>query len=102
MDFVNYKRPHRAIVRSKAKLQLLQSAEVDFQWSETDDALLNDLATTLFQSDQYQTLYSQCQSKPDMHKINRQLITELVETYRQLSERKQDGIIQRLNALLVR
>lgn len=97
---VNYKRPHRAIVRSKAKLQLLQSAHTDFQWSETDDALLNDLATTLFQSNHYQRLYSQCQSKPDIYKTNRQLITELVDAHRQISERKQDGTIQRLNALL--
>jgi hypothetical protein len=66
MERINYRRPHRAIVRCKAKMHLLQTAEPSFKWSESvDDILLKELSAVLFQSNQYHVLFDQCQSKQD-------------------------------------
>lgn len=100
MESVDHKRPHRALLRCKAKMQLLQATDDCFEWTEFNDALLNELATTLFQANRYRALYEQCQTKQDLGNINNELINELVETYQQISARQQTPVVQRLNALL--
>jgi hypothetical protein len=101
MESVNYKRPHRAIIRCKAKIQLLQIAADFGQWFEpVDETLLKELAANLFRSAQYQMLYELCQSKQDANYADDKLVGELVETYRQISQRRRDSIVQGLNALL--
>lgn len=84
-------------------MQLLQAADdCDncIEWAEPDDLLLKELAVTLFQSNQYQVLYQQCQSKQDANTANEQLVNELVATYQHISKRQHEPMIQRLNALL--
>lgn len=100
MKSVEYHRPHRAVIRCKAKMQLVQAAAECFEWSETDETLLKELSETLFQSNRYQSLYAQCQSKQDESRTEQVLVNELVETYRQVSMRQQVSIVQQLNALL--
>jgi vacuolar-type H+-ATPase subunit C/Vma6 len=81
-------------------MHLLQGANGYFEWAETDETLLKELAETLFQSNRYRTLYEQCQSQQDGSDLERVLIDELVETYQQISNRQQASIVQQLNALL--
>lgn len=81
-------------------MHLLQAANDDFEWAETDEMLLKELAETLFQSNRYRTLYAQCQSQQDGSGLEQVLIYELVETYQQISNRQQASIVQQLNALL--
>jgi UDP-galactopyranose mutase len=101
MEQVNHKRPHRAIVRCKAKMHLLQTDFNSFEEAELlDDVLLKDLAATLFQSSRYEVLCKQCQTSQDVNIVEKQLVNELVRTYRQISKRQWEPIIQRLNALL--
>ena len=100
MESFNCKRPHRAIVRCKAKMQLLEMGFSAFEESDpVDDALLKDLAAALFQSNQYHALNEQCQSK-EANGAEGTLVNELVKTYQQISKRRQEPIVQRLNALL--
>ena len=101
MELVNSHHPRRAILRCKAKMQLLQAADDNcFDWSAANHALLNSLAATLFESTHYQALYQGCQSKQQASLIDQQLVAELVSTYQQLIERQQDPVVQSLNALL--
>lgn len=101
MEQINYKRPHRMVIRCKAKMRLLQAVEHPFEWSESiDDALLKELSAVLFQSHQYRVLFQQCRSKQEVSHIEDKLVRELVETYKQISSRRHDPIVQSLNALL--
>ncbi|WP_416666369.1 hypothetical protein [Egbenema bharatensis] len=100
MEQVNFKRPHRAIVRCQAKMHLL---EISFNQSEEtepiDDALLKDLTTTLFQSNPHSIMDEPLSSHPNVTS-EQQLVDELVQTYQHISQRQQEPIVQRLNALL--
>ncbi|NJL39179.1 MAG: hypothetical protein HC899_22355 [Leptolyngbyaceae cyanobacterium SM1_4_3] len=79
-------------------MRLLQIADECFE--AIDDALLKELATTLFHSNQCQMLYQQCQSKQDAKSADTQLVSELVEAYQRISKRQSDPMVSRLNALL--
>lgn len=82
-------------------MRLLQASEHPFEWTESlDETLLKELSAVLFQSNQYQTLFQQCQSRQDINHIEDKLVRELVETYQQISNRQCDPIVQSLNALL--
>jgi hypothetical protein len=79
-------------------MRLLQVADECFE--AIDDALLKELAATLFHSNQYQMLYQQCQSRQEAKNADTKLVTELVETYQRISKRQSDPMVSRLNALL--
>ena len=100
MESINYRRPHRALLRCKAKMQLLQTFDNRSDWLEPDDTLLKQLATALFHSSYYQTLYQHCDSPQAISQADAILIAELVHTYHQIAERKLSPVVQRLNALL--
>lgn len=100
MDLVNH-RPHRAIIRCQAKMQLLDGMKDCAEWIEpASDVLLSELAATLFQSERYRDLYQQCRSKQEAQRVSDRLVKELVETFRVISDRRQDAIVQGLNAML--
>jgi hypothetical protein len=100
MELVNH-RPKRAVIRCKAKMQLLEAADDCSTWHEPiAEALLEELAATLFQSNRYQTLYQQCRSKLEANEVGDRLATELAESYRQIMKRRQDPVVQNFNILL--
>lgn len=100
MEPVNHRRPHRAIIRCKAKMQLLQTVNDCSDWFEENDILLKELAATLFYSARYQALYERCESQTDTNNTDEILIKELVQTYHHVAQRQLNPVIQRLNALL--
>ncbi|MBW4469761.1 MAG: hypothetical protein KME45_05080 [Stenomitos rutilans HA7619-LM2] len=101
MELANRHRPHRAVVRCKAKMLLLETIDEQFDWDcPFDDTLLKELATGLFQSRQYQLCFEKCLSKQEAQSVEDQLANALADTYRNLLQRHQDPIVQRLNALL--
>jgi hypothetical protein len=100
MELVNY-RPKRAVIRCKAKMQLLEAEDGYFEWDELrGDGLLEELAATLFRSNRYQMLYQQCRSKLEAYEVGDRLAQELAESYRWIMRRRQDSMVQDLNALL--
>lgn len=92
--------PMRTLVRHKAKAQLITNVEFQDNCPALDEALLRDLATTLFQSRQAQELYQQCSSRPEADEIENRFANELVATYQQIKQRQADPLIQRLQQLL--
>lgn len=101
MELANRHRPHRAIIRCKAKMHLLETIDDNFDWDEPfDDALLKELAESLFQSSQYQVFFENCLSKQEAKAIEDQLARELADTYQSILQRHQDPVVQSLNALL--
>jgi len=100
MELVNHC-PKRAVIRCKAKMQLLEAADHSFGWDEpVANTLFEELATTLFQSHRYRALYQQCRSKLEARKVGDQLAHELAESYRHVMQRQQDSVVQSFNALL--
>ncbi len=100
MELISH-RPHRAAIRFKAKMQLLETTDEFFG---TDDCcksanLLEELATTLFQSRQYLVFYEQHHSKQEAKQAEDRLAQELGETYQQVMRHRQDPVVQSLNAL---
>ncbi len=101
MELVNRHRPHRAVIRCKAKMHLLEAIDDNFDWDKPfDDALLKDLAASLFRSSQYQVFCEQCLSKQEAKDVEDRLARELADTYQSMLERHQDPVVQSLNALL--
>jgi len=92
--------PKRIYVRYRAKTQL----QADTVNTETfvclDEELISDITATLFQSELYRSLYSQCRSKREAANITDRLIDELVSSYRQIKQQQQNPLIQQLNSLL--
>lgn len=95
MELTSYY-PKRVFVRYRAKAQL----QADAAFACLDEALIKDVAATLFQSELYRSLYNQCRSQRDAAAITDRMIDDLVKTYRQIKEQQQNPIIQQLNSLL--
>ncbi|XGV95155.1 MAG: hypothetical protein ACAF41_20700 [Leptolyngbya sp. BL-A-14] len=101
MELVNRHRPHRAVIRCKAKMLLMEAIDENFDWEHPfDEALLKELATGLFQSNQYRGFFENGLSKQEAKAVEDQLAQELADTYRKILQRHQDPIVQSLNALL--
>ena len=101
MELVNRHRPHRAVIRCKAKMHLLETIDEHFDWDEPfDEALLKELAASLFQSSEYQVFFEQGVSKLKVKDVEDQLARELADTYQSILKRHQDPVVQGLNALL--
>jgi hypothetical protein len=102
MELANRHRPHRAVIRCKAKMRLLENISDNFNWDEPfDDTLLKELANGLFQSNQYQVFFEKFHSKQEAKDAEDRLAKELAETYQTILERHQDPVVQNLNALLI-
>lgn len=101
MELVNRHRPHRAVIRCKAKMLLLETIDETFDWEQPfDEGLLKELATGLFQSSQYQAFFEACLSKQEAKEVEDRLAQDLADTYRSIVQRHQDPVVQSLNALL--
>ncbi|PSB24199.1 hypothetical protein [Stenomitos frigidus] len=101
MELVNRHRPHRTVIRCKAKMRLLETIDENFDWEHPfDDTLLKELATGLFQSSQYQVFFENYLSKQKAKDVEDRLAQELADTYRSILQRHKDPVVQSLNALL--
>lgn len=100
MELVNH-HPKRAVIRCQAKMQLLKDDDDCSKWHEPiAEDLFEELAATLFQSIRYQALYQQCRSKLEANEVGDRLARELAESYRQITQRRKDLVVQGFNALL--
>lgn len=91
--------PMRAVIRCKAK-QHLCSASSDILLMPINEALLKELATTLFRASQTNDLSQPCYSTEDASEIEDRLATELAANYRRIIYQQQNPLVQQLNALL--
>lgn len=64
-----------------------------------DEALLDDVAETVFQSDRYPTLY-QAHRRGVKQAIESQVAAEVVIHYKRIKLQQADPLVQKLNALL--
>lgn len=82
-------------------MQLLETADDCFDGNEIlDDTLVKELATALFQSDQYRIFFEKGHSKQAVKEVEEKLSQKLADTYRSLLVRSKDPLVQRLNTLL--
>ncbi len=92
--------PMRAVIRCKARQQLLSGLNADGQPATFDEALFKELATTLFRSHQATDLYQPCFSTEAASAVEDRLAAELTTTYRWISQQQENPLVQRLNSLL--
>ena len=101
MEFAHYTHPLRAVVRCKAKQQLLHLQIENRETPEPlDEDLLKEITATFFQSQECQNLYQACHSEQAAVVIEDRIATELATIYRRLKRQEQDPMIQHLNSLL--
>jgi hypothetical protein len=96
-EIARYVPPMKAVIRCKAKQQLLTDSAVGAMVAPLDEELFKEVAATFFRSNQYQELLQQHHSKSI---LETELAAELVDAYRRIKLQQQHPMIQRLNALL--
>lgn len=101
MELANPLYPMRAVVRCKAQQQLLMViSEAGDAIAGLDEILLNDIATTIFQSEQGQALYTPYRTRDAVNAAEDDLAAEIAMTYQQIMVQRQNPVVQDLNALL--
>lgn len=89
--------PMRAVVKCKAKMQLLTDPIPGEVVESLDESLFNEVAATFFGSRQFQAIGL---SVADKEAAGDRLALELASTYRQIKQQQQDPMVQQLNDLL--
>lgn len=100
MEFANPIYPIRAVIRCKAKQQLMTNIDGSSLEERLDDALLNELATTLFQSERCNAVYEPYPTRDAASAVESEVALELAATYQRIMEQRNSPIVQTLNALL--
>jgi hypothetical protein len=98
MDIAHPSQPLRAVIRCKAKQQLI--SDPDNSWMPLNESLLQELAMTLFQSKRYHAKAQSCRSKPAAAAVEDEVAAELAASYKRIQQQQQDPLIQQLNSLL--
>ncbi len=83
-----------------AKQQLIIQYFNSPEGEDLDEQLFKELAAVLLNLDKNQQLKQVCRTRKEADQIENRLTDELVKTYNQIKLRKQDPLIQQLNALL--
>lgn len=93
--------PMRAVIRCQARQQALTAnSQYGSEATGWDEALLNDVAATLFESEQGQQLLIPYWSQQAVNQAEAELATAIATTYQQIMEQRQSPVVQELNALL--
>lgn len=100
MELANPLYPMRAVIRCKAKQQLLLALSEAGDAAALDESLLNDIAATFFQSEQGQAIYTPFHSREAVNVTEDEIATEIVTIYQQIMAHRQSPVVQHLNALL--
>lgn len=89
----------RAVIRAKAKQQLITQAQEPL-FIAIDECLFRELAATLFQAGHCQAIYQPCATKADATTVEDEVALELATIYQNITQQQQDPLVQSLNALL--
>lgn len=103
MELVSGSYPVRAFIRHKAEQKIAGLSEVkdmDLSCPTVDQALLRDLAVTLFQSPQGNAVYQAYPTREAAEAVENAFARELAAIYQQITQRQADPHVQRLNQLL--
>jgi len=101
MELANPLYPMRAVIRCKARQSILLGVgDSNDASASLDEVLLNDLATTLFQSEQGQVLFTPYSSRAAVNAVEDELAEEIATTYQHIIEQRQNPVVQNLNTLL--
>lgn len=100
MEGVKQVYPMRSVIRCKAKQQLLLGFGIDGEFASLNEGLFREVAKTFFQSNQFQAVYLPYESKEEVAAVESRVATELMATYKQVKSRRDDPVVQQLNALL--
>jgi hypothetical protein len=99
MDLAKSIYPMRSVIQCKAKMHLTAEHSESLP-PPLDEALLKEVATTMFESDRYRNLHHACRSQEEAAATEDQIAAEVAETYRQIKLQQQNPTIRRLNGLL--
>lgn len=100
MELANLIYPIRAVIRCKAKQQLMTNIDGTSLEEHVDEALFSEIANTLFHSPQSDALYEPCATRAAANAIEDDVALELAATYQRIIQQRKSPIVQNLNALL--
>ncbi|MFM7447871.1 MAG: hypothetical protein ACKO24_04655 [Leptolyngbyaceae cyanobacterium] len=99
MELANPTYPMRSVIRCQAKQQILSTG--DSRMAFLDQTLFQELASTLFNSAYFQSLYRAYPSTQERCAVEDRLAVELAAIYHHVTQRRQQPLVQQLNALLL-
>jgi hypothetical protein len=100
MERVNLIYPLRAVIRCKAKQQLMTNVDGAALAECLDENLFQELAITLFQSEGCQAIYQPYASREVASAVEDGIALELAAIYQRIMQQRQNPLVQDLNALL--
>ncbi|MGG6293200.1 hypothetical protein ACQ4M4_02160 [Leptolyngbya sp. AN02str] len=100
MELTNYSYPMRAAIRYKAKTQILAEQAKLTDSPTIDDALLRELASTVFRSERGKAVFCAYPTHAEAEDIENRFAAELVVAYQMIQRNQAEPLVQRLNQLL--
>jgi hypothetical protein len=100
MEIANPTYPMRSVIRCKAKQQILIMGDSNVMASP-DENLFRELASTLFNSAYFQSLYRAYPSAQERCATEDQIAAELAAIYHHVMYQREQPQVQQLNALLL-
>ncbi|MDX2239135.1 MAG: hypothetical protein NW224_00450 [Leptolyngbyaceae cyanobacterium bins.302] len=92
--------PMRAVIRCKAKQQLMTNIDGSSLEERLDEILFAEIATTLFQSPQWDAIYEPYATCAAASAVENEAALALAATYQRIIQQRNSPIVQNLNALL--
>ncbi|MDX2229192.1 MAG: hypothetical protein NW220_06125 [Leptolyngbyaceae cyanobacterium bins.349] len=92
--------PMRAVIRCKAKQQLMTNVDGSALEARLDEGLFQELATTLLQSGRCDVVYQPYATREAASAVEDEVALELAASYQRIIQQRQSPVVQELNALL--
>ena len=99
MELARNSRPVRGFIRHKAKVQILESQEIDDVCPTVDEDLIRELTTTLLTSERGDAAYRSYPDRETADAVENQFAAEIAEAYQRIKQQAASAAVQRLNQL---
>ncbi|MBF2027008.1 MAG: hypothetical protein IGS48_09615 [Oscillatoriales cyanobacterium C42_A2020_001] len=100
MELANPVYPLRAVIRCKAKQQLMTNLDGTGLNERLDEELFCEIAQTLFQSEECDPIYVPYATREAASAVEDGVALELAVIYQRIVQQRQCPVVQSLNALL--
>ncbi|EKQ69130.1 hypothetical protein OsccyDRAFT_1744 [Leptolyngbyaceae cyanobacterium JSC-12] len=100
MELANLVYPLRAVIRCKAKQQLMTNLDGTGLEEQLDESLLREISQTLFQSERCDAIYEPYATREAATAVEDWAALEIAAIYQRIIQQRQSPTVQSLNALL--
>ncbi len=100
MELANPIYPIRAVIRCKAKQQLMTNIDGTSLAERFDEVLFSEIANTIFHSPDNDALYEPYATRAAASAVEDEFALDLAATYQRIIQQRKSPLVQNLNALL--